>query len=106
MKKLILSGVILMLFAGILTPEMKGKSNLTTAPVQNGDVDEHLELAAGQSARASDGTYISPANYLRVITFCPGWGWFCRGSATIGGVTQSYNGSKGIGKPDIIIVES
>ncbi len=105
MKKIVLS---LALVAGcsLLVPSINSKSKTTKYVASSQDIDERVVLLAGEDARASDGTYIPASNRIRVVTICPGWGWFCRGSATIGGMTYNYNSGKGIGKPDIIIVES
>lgn len=105
MKKIVLS-LALVIGLSALVFSINSKSSNVKVASSSEEVDERVSLPAGKDARASDGTYIPAENRIRVVTICPGWGWICRGSANIGGTPYSYNSGKGIGKPDIIIVES
>ncbi len=102
MKQLISTSVLLILFSMAIVTRLTSKT--TNCKIQSEDIDQKVELPAGASARSSDGTFIAPSSTDRIIFICPGWGRSCRGSATIDGSTYTYSSSKGLFKPDIIIM--
>lgn len=103
MKNLILTSVVLVLSSTLIITKVN--SETTSTNFKSEDIDQTVELRAGASARASDGTYIAPSSANRIIFICPGWGRSCKGSATIDGTTYTYSSSKGLFKPDIAIMD-
>jgi len=70
---------------------------------QSGHDEELVLLKAGQEAWATDGTHIPPQSTDVNVRICPGSGSPCSGTATVGTLVISYNGSKGVLRPDIIV---
>lgn len=78
-----------------------------TQKSQSGDWDEaEVLLPAGMHAFADgDNTYIPPESTDRTVKICPGSGVACKGSATVGTEVIVYDGTKGILRPDIVIID-
>ena len=68
--------------------------------------EETIIIPPDQSAEASDGTtFVNEGSTDVTIRFCPGSGEACTGEVKINNNSYKYNGTKGIGRPDFVVIE-